>query len=262
MPRHLFIVESPETRKIEQYLGTGWTVKASFGHVRDLPEKEIGVEPPDFKPHYRILAKQAARVAQLKQAAQQADAIYLGTDPDREGEAIAWHLYMALGLKKLGKPVHRVRFQEINAAAIRRAVEEAGPINQALVSAQEARRVLDRLVGYRVSPQLGFGLSAGRVQSPALRLIVEREEAIRAFQPLNHFQVVAQIQHPFPRSAEWDFAPFVERDQPYWLERSVAEAVALVSQLTIQSVEPEVPKYWKWQKPVTSWRIPEDCRPN
>ena len=192
MLRRLFIVESPgKTRKIEQYLGAGWTVKASLGHVRDLPEKEIGVEPPDFKPHYRILAKQAGRVAQLKQAAQQADAIYLGTDPDREGEAIAWHLYMALGLKKLGKPVYRVRFQEINAAAIRRAVEEAGPIHQALVSAQEARRVMDRLVGYLVSPQLGFGLSAGRVQSPALRLIVEREEAIRAFQPLNHFQVVA-----------------------------------------------------------------------
>ena len=192
MARHLFIVESPgKTRKIEQYLGAGWTVKASFGHVRDLPEKEIGVEPPDFKPHYRVLAKQAGRVAQLKQAAQQADAIYLGTDPDREGEAIAWHLYMALGLKKLGKPVYRVRFQEINVAAIRRAVEEAGPIHQALVSAQEARRVMDRLVGYLVSPQLGFGLSAGRVQSPALRLIVEREEAIRAFQPLNHFQVVA-----------------------------------------------------------------------
>ena len=228
MPRHLFIVESPgKTRKIEQYLGAGWTVKASFGHVRDLPEKEIGVEPPDFKPHYRVLAKQAGRVAQLKQAAQQADAIYLGTDPDREGEAIAWHLYMALGLKKQGKPVYRVRFQEINAAAIRRAVEEAGPIHQALVSAQEARRVMDRLVGYLVSPELGFGLSAGRVQSPALRLIVEREEAIRAFQPLNHVQVVAHVELPFPWSAQWDFSPFAEKDQAYWLDRGVAEVVPM-----------------------------------
>ena len=239
MPRHLFIVESPgKTRKVEQYLGSGWTVKASFGHVRDLPEKEIGVEPPDFKPHYRVLAKQASRVAQLKQASQQADVIYLGTDPDREGEAIAWHLYMALGLKKLGKPVFRARFQEINSAAIRRAVEEAGPIQQALVSAQEARRVMDRLVGYLVSPQLGFGLSAGRVQSPALRLIVEREEAIRAFQPINHVQVVAHVALPLPWSAQWDFSPFAKRDQAYWLDRGVAEGVAVVTQLTIQSVEP------------------------
>lgn len=206
MPRNLFIVESPgKTRKIAQYLGAGLTVQASFGHVRDLPEKEIGVEPPIFKPQYRVLAKQAARVVQLKQAAQQADAIYLGTDPDREGEAIAWHLYMALSLKKLGKPVFRARFQEINALAIRRAVEEAGPIHHALVSAQEARRVMDRLVGYLVSPQLGFGLSAGRVQSPALRLIVEREEAIRAFQPIHHFQVVAQVEQPFPWSAPGTF---------------------------------------------------------
>lgn len=239
MARHLFIVESPgKTRKIEQYLGAEWTVKASFGHVRDLPEKEIGVEPPDFKPHYRVLAKQAGRVAQLKQAAQQADIIYLGTDPDREGEAIAWHLYMALGLKNLGKPVYRVRFQEINAATIRRAVEEAGPIHHALVSAQEARRVMDRLAGYLVSPQLGFGLSAGRVQSPALRLIVEREEGIRAFQPLNHFQVVAQVEQPSPWSATWDFSPFAEKDQAYWLDRGVAEVVAQVTQLTIKSVEP------------------------
>ena len=239
MPRHFFIVESPgKTRKIEQYLGTGWTVKASFGHVRDLPEKEIGVEPPDFKPHYRVLAKQASRVAQLKQAAQQADAIYLGTDPDREGEAIAWHLYMALGLKKLGKPVYRVRFQEINPVAIRRAVDEAGPINYALVSAQEARRVMDRLVGYLVSPQLGFGLSAGRVQSPALRLIVEREEAIRAFQPISHFQVVAKVEKPFHWLAQWDFSPFVKKDQLHWLDRDVAEVVAEVTQLTIQTVEP------------------------
>ena len=164
MARQLFIVESPgKTRKIQQYLGSGWSVQASFGHIRDLPEKAIGVEAPDFKPHYQILAKQAGRVVQLKQAAQHAEAIYLGTDPDREGEAIAWHLYVALGLKKLGKPVFRVRFQEINQKAIQQAVNQAGPINYALVAAQEARRVMDRLVGYLVSPKLGFSLFAGRV---------------------------------------------------------------------------------------------------
>ena len=213
-------------------------MKASFGHIRDLPEKAIGVEPPNFKPQYRILAKQAGRVSQLKQAAQQADAIYLGTDPDREGEAIAWHLYVALGLKKLGKPVYRARFQEINPAAIQKAVNQAGPIDDALVSAQEARRVLDRMVGYLVSPQLGFGLSAGRVQSPALRLIVERERAIRAFKPVTHFEVTAHLETPSPWSAAWDFAAFAEQDQAHWLDRGVAEAVSRVSQLKVLTVEP------------------------
>ncbi len=239
MSRHLFIVESPgKTQKIQHYLGTGWSVKASFGHVRDLPEKDIGVAPPDFKAQYRILAKQAGRVTQLKQAAQQADAIYLGTDPDREGEAIAWHLYVALGLKKLGKPVYRVRFQEIHQHAIQNAVSQAGQIDYALVSAQEARRVLDRLVGYLVSPQLGFGLSAGRVQSPALRLIVEREQAIRDFQPITHFQVEAQVDTPSPWSSTWDFSAFAEKEQMYWLDRGVAEALAQVTQLTVSGVEP------------------------
>jgi DNA topoisomerase-1 len=187
---NLFIVESPgKIKKIQQYLGSGWTVAASVGHIRDLPIKETGVYPPDFKPRYVMTERGRKVVADLKRLAETAENVFLATDSDREGEAIAWHLEKSLGLVD----PHRVTYTEITSYAILRAISNPGRIDLNLVRAQEGRRVLDRLVGYSVSPAVcqvtGKTLSAGRVQTPALRLVVEREEAIRAFNPTTHFGV-------------------------------------------------------------------------
>ena len=244
---HLFIVESPgKIKKIAGFLGTGFTVKASFGHIRDLPPKDLGVDVDHgFKPTYVIIDNPTGKskrtiISELKAQAAQADSIYLATDNDREGESIAWHLFVALGLKRLGKPVHRVRFNAITRQAIEKAVNAAGQIDIPLVSAQECRRVLDRLVGWMVSPKLrhlGRGFSAGRVQSPAVRLVVEREREIRNFQPVTHYTVEAQMDRPFPWKALWDHAPYREKGQTLWLDQAVAEAVAKVTRLTVLAVD-------------------------
>lgn len=192
---NLVIVESPAKAKtIQKYLGKGFIVKSSYGHVRDLPKTTMGVDVEhDFQPKYVIPAKARPRIAELKKAAKNADIIYFATDEDREGEAIAWHLMQIL--KANPKKVKRIVFAEITKGAITRAIENPRELDASLVDAQQARRVLDRLVGYELSPLLWRkvrrGLSAGRVQSVAVRLIAEREEEINKFKPEEYWSVDA-----------------------------------------------------------------------
>lgn len=182
----LLIVESPtKARTIGKMLGKNYHILASMGHIRDLPERTLGVDIKNhFAPKYVDIARAKSIIKELKSAAQKADEIYLAPDPDREGEAIAWHLSELLN-KSTESPFYRVTFHEITKSAIERALQEKGEVNLNLVDAQQARRVLDRLVGYQVSPLLwtkvGKGSSAGRVQSAALRLVVDRENEINAF---------------------------------------------------------------------------------
>jgi len=198
--RSLVIVESPAKAKtINKYLGKDYEVMFSLGHVKDLPKKDIAVDVENgFEPTYEVIEGKKKLVNELKQAAGKADAVYLAADPDREGEAICYHLAEELqGKKKSSPKIYRVMFHEITAAAVRRAFEKPGTIDLKLVDAQQARRVLDRLVGYKVSPLLWDkvrqGLSAGRVQTVALRLIVEREREVRAFQKREYWTLDAHL---------------------------------------------------------------------
>ncbi len=196
MAKSLVIVESPAKAKtIGKYLGKQYVVKASLGHVKDLPKKDLSVDVDrDFTPHYEVIEGKKKLIAELKQAAKAVDSVYLAADPDREGEAICWHLQEELESKKAGKPaIFRVMFNEITANAVKRAFDKPLAVNVNLVEAQQARRVLDRLVGYKISPLLWDkvrrGLSAGRVQTVALRVIVEREREIRAFQKQEYWTI-------------------------------------------------------------------------
>ncbi|HYV99136.1 MAG TPA: type I DNA topoisomerase, partial [Gemmatimonadaceae bacterium] len=195
----LVIVESPaKARTIGKYLGRGYTVLPTVGHVLDLPEKKLGIDiDNDFEPEYVTIEGKEKTLGELKSAARDAGIVYLATDPDREGEAIAWHVSGQLR-RKGGPPVKRVLFHEITKDAVRNAISRAGNIDQDKVDAQQARRVLDRLVGYKASPILWKtvkkGLSAGRVQTVALRLIVEREYAIRAFKPVEYWTIEALLE--------------------------------------------------------------------
>ena len=187
MAKALVIVESPAKAKtINKYLGKQFVVKASLGHIKDLPKKDLAVDVEHgFEPRYEVIEGKKKLIAELKQAAKKVDAIYLAADPDREGEAICYHLQEELRERKNGPRIYRVMFNEITKKAIEKAFEKPGQVNINLVDAQQARRVLDRLVGYKISPLLWDkvrrGLSAGRVQTVALRVIVEREREIRAF---------------------------------------------------------------------------------
>lgn len=193
----LVIVESPSKAKtIEKYLGKGFTVRASVGHIRDLPKSNkdaVDIEG-GFKPRYQIVKEKQKVIDELQDLAKDATEVILATDPDREGEAIAWHLAQAIGLKK----PKRIVFHEITEAAVQDALAHPRKIDDELVSAQEARRVLDRLFGYDLSgliwKKVRYGLSAGRVQSPALRIIMEREREIRAFIPEKYWVVSADVQ--------------------------------------------------------------------
>ncbi len=193
--KSLVIVESStKARTINRYLGKGYRVEASVGHVRDLPKKKLGVDIENgFEPTYRTIQGQGKTLNKLRQAAKNADSVYLAPDPDREGEAIAWHLVEALKLPE--DKAFRVTFNEITGRAVRDAFEHPRKIDMARVNAQQARRVLDRIVGYQLSPLLwkkvAKGLSAGRVQSVAVRLIVEREKEIRAFEPEEYWKIAA-----------------------------------------------------------------------
>lgn len=193
----LVIVESPaKARTISRYLGRGFTVKASMGHVRDLPKSKLGVDVErGFAPTYLILREKANVVKELKESVRKARTLILATDPDREGEAIAWHLIEATDAHD--KPVRRIVFHEITPEAVKAALENPRDIDMRLVNAQQARRVLDRLVGYEISPLLWrkvkSGLSAGRVQSVALRLVVEREREIEAFVPEEYWTIEAEL---------------------------------------------------------------------
>jgi DNA topoisomerase-1 len=218
MARSLVIVESPAKAKtINKYLGRNYLVKASLGHVKDLPKKEIGIVLPDesngskaakhFEPTYEVIPGKTKVISELKKAAKDAEAIYLAADPDREGEAICEHLAEVLAPKKSDrKRIFRVKFNEITAKAIKAAFESAGQIDTNLVDAQQARRVLDRIVGYKISPLLWDkvrrGLSAGRVQTVALRIIVEREREIRAFVKEEYWSIHALLAAGAPPAFE------------------------------------------------------------
>src|SRR5438067_5146678 len=215
LAKGLVIVESPAKAKtIQKYLGKGYTVEASLGHVKDLPKSTLGVDiDNDFDTEYIVIPGKEKVVAKLKKLAVGMDTIYLAPDPDREGEAIAAHLAEELGdgakskkKKKKGENgaerIRRVTFNEITQRAVREAFEHPRDIDQHLVDAQQARRVLDRLVGYQVSPLLWDkvrrGLSAGRVQTVALRLIVEREREIKAFEKKEYWTIDAHLSGPKP----------------------------------------------------------------
>lgn len=212
----LVIVESPTKAKtISKFLGKGFSVKSSYGHVRDLPQKEMGIDiENDFSPNYVIPSKSLARVSELKKLAQKAEKVILATDEDREGEAISWHLLEALDLKK--EKIQRIAFHEITKNAIEKALDNPRDIDENLVDAQQARRILDRLVGYELSPflwkKIRRGLSAGRVQSVALRLIVEKEREIKSFKPEEYWNIIAKLEKAKPEKEPSSFEARISKE--------------------------------------------------
>ncbi|HEX7125523.1 MAG TPA: DNA topoisomerase, partial [Thermodesulfobacteriota bacterium] len=232
MGKSLVIVESPAKAKtINKYLGRDFVVRSSVGHVKDLPKSQLGVDVEhDFQPEYEVIRGKGKVLAEIKKLAKEAEAIYLAPDPDREGEAIAWHIAQEIGAipdgngagrpargkagrgaskktaaksrAKKGPKVYRVLFNEITKKAIQEAIRNPAELNEAKYNAQQARRILDRLVGYQISPLLWDkvrrGLSAGRVQSVAVRLIVDREREIRAFKPEEYWSITATLEGRTP----------------------------------------------------------------
>lgn len=241
----IMIVESPnKIKKIQAILGNDWKVFASVGHIRDLPQNDMGIEADSFALKYvfippaqmgnRTFPGGEERVARIKKELGQASAIYLATDPDREGEAIAWHLKESLKLKE--SDYLRVTFDEITESVIRGSLAKARKLNYELVHAQEARRALDRIVGYSVSPVLsdilGQRLSAGRVQSVAVRLVSDLEKRIKLFSKTDHFGAVVFFDNG-AWQAEWDTKPFVTEEQPYVLDAALAGKAAACRQFTV-----------------------------
>ena len=237
----LLILESPgKVKKVQEILGPGWKVAASVGHVRDLPVKEMGVTAPDFKPQYIPTDRGKDVLSRLSGLVKNAEEVFLATDPDREGEAIAWHLQDALKLKN----AKRVTYAEITESAIRAALSAPRSIDMALVAAQEGRRVLDRLCGYMVSGPLsnaaGEKLSAGRVQSPAVRLVVEREKEIKAFSSTTHYGAELTFENVDNITDGWKatllvkpWLPDSAAGQEYLLDRSLAEKAAALRTLDV-----------------------------
>ena len=200
MAKYLVIVESPaKVKTIKKFLGANYEVAASNGHVRDFPKSQFGIDVEhDYEPKYITIRGKGDILANLRKEVKKAEKIYLATDPDREGEAISWHLMEALKLS--GKKVYRITFNEITKSAVKESLKHAREIDMNLVNAQQARRMLDRMVGYRISPLLWAkvkrGLSAGRVQSVALRIICDREEEINAFIPEEYWTLDASFKIP------------------------------------------------------------------
>ena len=198
MAKYLVIVESPaKVKTIKKFLGKNYEVMASNGHVRDLPKSQLGFSPEnDFEPKYITIRGKGEILAKLRKEVKKADKIYLATDPDREGEAISWHLTKALKLDD--KDVSRISFNEITKTAVKASLKTPREIDMDLVDAQQARRMLDRMVGYTISPLLWAkvkrGLSAGRVQSVALRIICDREDEINAFIPEEYWSLEGEFQ--------------------------------------------------------------------
>ena len=234
----LLIVESPgKVKKLQGFLGPDWKVAASVGHVRDLPVKEMGVSPPDFVLRYVPTDRGKDVLARLAALVKKADVVFLATDPDREGEAIAWHLADALKLKAF----QRVTYAEITEKAVRAALAAPRGLDMALVRAQEARRALDRCCGYLVSgplsSQAGTKLSAGRVQTPALRLVVEREREIKAFTSTTHygaeltFERVDNITDGW--KAAWNTKAFLPEGSEYLRDKALAGKAAEIRSLTV-----------------------------
>ena len=224
---NLMIVESPnKVKKIKAILGYGWDVAASVGHVRDLPPKALGIAAPEYRLEYEFNERGKGVVDSLKPRAARAETVYLATDPDREGEAIAWHLKETLQLQKY----QRVTFDAITEPVIRKALAAPRQLDMNLIHAQEARRGADRLVGYQVSPMLSrqtgiAGLSAGRVQTVAVRFVVDRQREIRDFTVTKHFGAEAVFEDG-KWTAQWDTSPFLKTDEKYILEPAFAEQAA------------------------------------
>lgn len=244
----LVIVESPgKTKKISSILGSDYTVMASVGHVRDLPQSGMGIDNTTYEMTYEPTERGEGIIAKLKAAAKNADRVLLATDPDREGEAIAWHLAEALNLKKR----ERITFGAITKDKVLAAIADPQPIDMAKVHAQEGRRALDRIIGYRVSPALsnrtGQPLGAGRVQSPAVRLVVDREDAINAFKVTQHYGVELVFNNDDETSwkAQWDTKPHIKPGDSYLLDKALAENVAKIRDVTVTEFEnsekPRVP---------------------
>ena len=232
MAKALVIVESPAKAKtINKYLGRDYKVVASMGHVRDLPKSKLGVDvDAGFEPVYEVIPARAKVIKELKDAAKSVETIYVATDPDREGEAIGWHLAEELGGKK--KKVHRLMFNEITKKAIQEALKHPGEIDMKMVDAQQARRVLDRLVGYKISPilwdKVRRGLSAGRVQSVALKLICDREREIEAFVAEEYWHITARLAASAP--PEFD-ARLIRKGDAAAKVRNEEEAQAILRDL-------------------------------
>src|SRR5579884_4480886 len=206
MAKALIIVESPaKTKTLKNFLGSDYRIEASMGHVRDLPEKKLGVDVEhNFAPTYQAIPERKEVITRLKAAAKGVPIVYLASDPDREGEAIAWHLVEALKLPN----ARRIEFNEITRQAVQQALQHPRAVDMDRVNAQQARRVLDRLVGYKLSPvlwkKIQKGLSAGRVQSVAVRLICEREREIQAFVPEEYWSLTATLT-PVPPEKRFEF---------------------------------------------------------
>jgi len=233
MAKALVVVESPAKAKtINKYLGRNYKVIASMGHVRDLPKSKLGVDiGEDFEPSYEVLATRKKVLKELKDAAKESDDIFIATDPDREGEAIGWHLAEELGASNR-KKIRRLMFNEITKKGILAALDQPTTINKQMVDAQQARRVLDRLVGYKISPilwdKVRRGLSAGRVQSVALKLVCDREREIDAFVPEEYWNITARLAAALP--PEFD-AKLQKRDGAAIKVTSQAEADAVLADL-------------------------------
>lgn len=231
MSKSLLIVESPtKVKTLKGFLGPDFIIKGSQGHVRDLPKSGLAVDiENNFEPRYELLEDRKRIIDELKKAAKEADDIYLASDPDREGEAIAWHIREALKLKK----VHRIEFNEITKTAVQRALSNPREINMDRVNAQQARRVLDRIIGYKISPLLARkiqkGLSAGRVQSVALRLICEREREIQAFKTEEYWSITALLS---PQTQAFQFpAKLITKNNEKLTIGNETEATELVDAL-------------------------------
>ena len=218
MTSKLVIVESPaKARTLNKILGRSYSVKASLGHVRDLPRSSLAVDTEKgFTPKYVVPREKQKIVGEIKQAISKASSVYLATDPDREGEAISWHLVQATKLDNNGRPVHRVVFHEITKDAVQAAFQSPRSIDMNLVNAQQARRILDRLVGYKLSPLLWRkvqkGLSAGRVQSVAVRMIVDREQEIQGFTPQEYWTLDVELAPPKEKAASFKARLFALAD--------------------------------------------------
>ena len=245
---NLVIVESPAKAKtISKYLGPGYQVKASMGHVRDLPKSKIGVDLTTFEPDYQDIKAKAETIADLRKAAKASDRVYLATDPDREGEAISWHLQTVLGIP--AEKTCRVTFNEITRKVVTESIAAPREIDQNLVDAQQARRMLDRIVGYQLSPllwkKIRRGLSAGRVQSVATRLVVEREAEINAFQPKEYWSMVADLSRIAPNLGGFK-AEFYGVDKKIELnneEEVLAVIIIMMVYIDAFSLESKVERY-------------------
>lgn len=264
MAKYLVIVESPAKAKtVNRYLGQEYLVKASLGHIRDLPKKRLGVDVKhDFKPEYYIIPERKKVVAELQDFARQAESVFLAADPDREGEAICWHLFSVL--QGFNKNIYRVLFHEITKNAVEEAFADFGNLDQDEIMAQQTRRILDRLVGYLISPllweKIGRGLSAGRVQSIALRLICEREKEIKSFVPEEYWSITAHLKASNPPSFKANLVKIDSKKVKIKEEKKATEVVSELKKLPFVLEEVEVKEKKKSPSPpyITS-TLQQDC---